>query len=75
LSFVLPGEHCVKAIPLLKQIQKVFVQGPAGNNGRDLRLLWVSCFEICQLFRQSKKSLAHMGEAFSFDAWQSPTWM
>ena len=54
--FVLPSEHCVKTIPLLNQIQKVFVRSLAMNNGRRLKPLWVNCSEICQLFLQTKKN-------------------
>ena len=53
----------VKAIPWSKQILKVFVRDPAGHNGRGLKSLWVSCFEICQL-PSGKKSPTQKGEAF-----------
>ena len=72
-SFALPRKHCLKTIPWFEQIQKVSTRNLEGHNGRDLKLLWVSCFEICQPFLRCKKKPRPKGRGFLFDAWQSRT--
>ncbi len=39
-SLAMHDELCVKAIPLLKQILKVFICGLAQRNGHILKLMW-----------------------------------
>ena len=64
------GGLVVNAIPWFKQILKVFVRSLAMHNGRGLKVLWVNCFEICQLFLRLKKKPRPKGRGFLFDAWQ-----